>query len=320
MSDVSALLRRSVEIIREGQPPTGAYLACPAFEPYRYSWFRDGSFIADAMSRVGEIESAEAFFDWCARVIVARRREIEAGERLDTRFTVDGDTPQLPWASFQLDGYGLWLWALREHCGRHDRSPAPYAEAIELTRAYIARHWREPCFDWWEEREDVHPATIGCLAAGLRAWGDGLADEVAAALPPLAETRPDASLLVLATPFGFWDGDVVELVEKTLASPDGGVHRNLEDEYYGGGEWLLLSALLGWAYAERGDEDRARAKLDWVARHATPAGELPEQSQDHLLRPDRFQPWVERWGPPASPLLWSHAMFLALAAALAFRP
>ena len=62
--------------------------------------------------------------------------------------------------------------------------------------------------------------------------------------------------------------------------------------------------------------ERAADCLAWIEAHARPNGELPEQSQDHLLRPDRFVPWVERWGEPASPLLWSHAMYLRLHHAL----
>ncbi len=41
---------------------------------------------------------------------------------------------------------------------------------------------------------------------------------------------------------------------------------------------------------------------------------MPEQATDHLLAPDRYTEWLERWGPIATPLLWSHAMFLTLAA------
>jgi hypothetical protein len=29
-----------------------------------------------------------------------------------------------------------------------------------------------------------------------------------------------------------------------------------------------------------------------------------------------YDPWVEKWGPPPCPLLWSHAMFLTLASEL----
>ena len=51
----SDLRRRSVEVILAGQSPEGGYVAAPTFPPYAFSWLRDGSFIADAMSRAGEI-------------------------------------------------------------------------------------------------------------------------------------------------------------------------------------------------------------------------------------------------------------------------
>ena len=70
---LEALARHSVGVIRAHQATTGAYLASPAFPVYRYSWFRDGAFIADAMSRAGDIESAEAFFGWCAGILAARQ-------------------------------------------------------------------------------------------------------------------------------------------------------------------------------------------------------------------------------------------------------
>src|SRR5688572_14926937 len=73
MTRLRHLADRSLAVIHAGQSPTGAYVASPGFPVYRYCWFRDGSFIADAMSRAGEIASAEAFFGWCASVLVSRR-------------------------------------------------------------------------------------------------------------------------------------------------------------------------------------------------------------------------------------------------------
>jgi isomaltose glucohydrolase len=294
--DVRALARRSVEVIRKGQAASGAYVACPRFEPYRFCWLRDGSFVADAMSRVGEVESAEAFFDWCSRVILARRDR----EWLAARYTLEGEDDASEWPLLQHDGYGLWLWALCGHCERHgvrDR----WREAAEVTRAYLERIRDTPCTDWWEERDGMHTATLACIAAGLGERGE----------IPL-EDRVDASELVLV-PLGLGDLGVVERVERELVSPGGGVHRHVDDVYYGGGEWLLLTALLGWAYAEFGAVVEAKDKLEWVVAHSTPRGEMPEQSQDHLIHPDSWQPWVDKWGPPPSPLLWSHAMFLTLA-------
>ena len=103
----------------------------------------------------------------------------------------------------------------------------------------------------------------------------------------------------------------VAALEEKLAH--GGVHRHAEDTYYGGGEWLLLAALLGWYYAAAGRMEEAWAQLAWVADRAKPNGDLPEQSDEHLLAPSAREEWVRRWGPPASPLLWSHAFYLALA-------
>jgi isomaltose glucohydrolase len=259
------------------------------------------------VSRAGDVVSAESFFDWCAGILDDRADRIRAGERLDTRYTLDGRESEAEWSNFQIDGYGLWLWALRGHCDRHGRPPDRWLGAVELTVEYLRRHAGEACFDWWEEREGVHGATLASIAAGLEAWGERID-------LPQAEERLDASLLALPL-LGRGPAPVTE-IEARLVSPGGGVHRHPEDTYYGGGEWLLLTALLGLCYAWLGRLDEARAKLDWIAEHADSAGHLPEQSQDHLLHPEAYEPWVEKWGPPASPLLWSHAMFLTLAAAL----
>ena len=146
-----SLARRSVEIIAANQDAGGAYLASPAFPVYRYSWFRDGAFIADAMSRAGEVASADAFFALVRRVDRrprrADRRRSSSGrgaasrsppsEHLPTRFTVDGaEVDDEEWWDFQLDGYGTWMWALDAHRRRHGvdrRRPAAGASSCAPT-------------------------------------------------------------------------------------------------------------------------------------------------------------------------------------------
>lgn len=282
------LVRRSIDVIRAGQSPSGAYVACPAFEPYRYSWFRDGAFIADAMREAGEAESADRFFDWCARVVLAR----PTGP-WDARYTLDGEPDRSEWPKLQIDGLGLFLGALRRR-GEWSR----WQDAFDTVARWLGDHWHEPCTDWWEEREGVHAVTLWCV-------GDGLAsDEIKREALARADGRLDGSLLFIGTP------ELVERVEESLVV-DGGVHRHLEDTYYGGGQWLLLTAMLGLAKPER-----AADCLAWIEAHARPNGDLPEQSQDHLLHPDTYEHWVARWGEPPSPLLWSHAMYLRLHHAL----
>ena len=331
---LDGLAARSVAVIRAHQAPSGAYLAAPFPAQYRNAWLRDGAFVADAMSRAGERESAEAFFSWCAAVVEARAERMAAGEILDGRFTAEGDEVPGPWSAAQLDGYGAWVWALGGHLSRHEVDPAPWLPAAELSLRYAADCWRTPCFDWWEERRGVHVATLAALYGGLTAgvipdaWATDAADSIRAVVlregvvggrlgARLGEGGLDASLLGVAT-FGLLEPDdpvskaTVRAVESELVVGRG-VHRHTDDVFYGGGLWLLLAGLLGWHYAMTGRVDDARAELEWIAAAATAEGELPEQVDEHLLRPEARVAWVERWGPPACPLLWSHALFLTLA-------
>jgi isomaltose glucohydrolase len=292
--DVVPVPTRSIEIILAGQASSGGYVASPTFSQYRdYCWFRDGAFIAEAMSRSGECESAERFFDWCSDVVRAR----PAGP-WDSRYRLDGAPDETPWWPHrQLDGLGLWVWAMRNHVARHDVE-SRWDDAAGLVTAYLAEHWRDPCHDWWEEREGVHAVTLGCIAAAL---GD---DEIAAAArEALATERLDGSHAFLVV-LGLADGSHLERVEREL-----GYHRHADDVYYGGGEWPVLAGLVGWARRSTGGD--ATQQLEWIEAAADPDGTLPEQT-GALLHPDAYAEWVARWGPPASPLLWSHAMYLIL--------
>jgi GH15 family glucan-1,4-alpha-glucosidase len=349
---LAALAQQSVAVIEAGQAVTGAYVASPTFPVYRYCWFRDGSFIADAMSRAGRPESADAFFAWCGRVLearedridhaVAHRSEIERDELLHCRYTIDGKEAPEEWWNFQTDGYGSWLWALVEHARRSGGNLARFGKAIDLTVRYLAAFWESPSYDWWEEYDgERHTSTLASIYGGLcnldgcgdvtdatRALAASTASAIAETISRDGATTGhlnkwvggdsiDASLVVCATPFRvFPPGDPI--VASTVAAIEreldhGGVHRYPHDTYYGGGEWLLLAALLGWHYAEVGRVDDAWTKLTWVAAQANERGELPEQTDGCLLAPEFQAEWIERWGPSARPLLWSHAMFLTLA-------
>jgi isomaltose glucohydrolase len=353
---LAAVARRSVAVILDNQAPSGAYIASPAYPTYAYSWLRDGAFIADAMSRAGQIPSAEAFFGWCAGVLVDRRVQVEAliarrtagetipaGDFLHTRFTLDGRDSDAAWENFQLDGYGAWLWALGAHRRRHGRPVGPFLDGASLSARYVAAFHEYPSFDWWEEYpEHRHTSTLAAMEAGLRAvagWPEiedgvrGSSRDAAAAIDHttradaekrghfgkwLGSAEVDASLLALATPFEIVAADdplmlaTARRIEADLVHA-GGVHRYRSDTFYGGGEWLLLAALLGSYRLRSGDAPGAMRQLQWIAAHATAEGDLPEQVADHLLDPGSRQTWLERWGPVATPLLWSHAMYLTLA-------
>jgi len=360
------LWQRSIDIIAANQSSSGAWVASPSFPVYRYSWLRDGSFIAHAMDRVGEHASAAAFFRWAARTITRHAGKVErvesklcAGLALDesdylhTRFTLAGEEAEGDWGNFQLDGYGTWLWALSEHLRRTGDAAllADVTPAVDLTVRYVSALWRVPNYDCWEEHPAyLHPYTLAAIYAGLRAAAGlpiagaaraaAVAGEVRRFLldhavhegrlvksldpttlrPALREV--DASLMGTIVPYRLLaPGDPIAratlaAIERDLHRPRGGVYRYLADTYYGGGEWVLLAAWLGWCYAEAGDVARAAELRRWVEAQADAQGHLPEQVAEHALAPGYVAEWESRWGAIARPLLWSHAMYLILCQAL----
>ena len=74
-----SLVDASLRTIERGQTRHGAYLAAPTFPTYRYSWFRDGAFIARAMDAWERHDSASAFHTWALRTL---DRECRASGRL----------------------------------------------------------------------------------------------------------------------------------------------------------------------------------------------------------------------------------------------
>jgi GH15 family glucan-1,4-alpha-glucosidase len=248
---------------------------------------------------------------------------------------------QAPWPNFQLDGYGIWLWALPQHVRHGYPLTADQQQAVALVSRYlrVAGAWN--CFDCWEHRQWRHTSTLGAVIAGLVAGaelvGDAAAVRRAEALRGLlvdehvragafikhtGSDGVDVSLIWLATPLAVVPADdlimrrTVARIINELTGPSGGVRRFLGDTFYGGGEWVLLTAWLGTHMAAVGDLEGARPRLDWVESMFTADGDLPEQVTAHPQAPDMVAPWVMRWGPVARPLLWSHGMHLVLVRSL----
>lgn len=343
------LAGRSIEIILNAQAPTGAYPACLEFPTYRYSWFRDGSFIAHAMDLVGNHESARRFHQWAAAAVnkradlveraVARTRRgqtLKQNDVLHTRYGLDGElSDDHDWPNFQLDGFGTWLWALGDHSLRTNSTlDGPTKEASDLTACYLSGLWRLPCYDCWEEfPESVHPYTLAAIGAGLsshqeitsadheedlqalQAFLDAESLHDGAFVKSIGRRDVDASLVGLATPYALVEADHPRMemtlgrIERELMN-GGGVHRYQEDTYYGGGEWVLLTAWLAWHHRRLGRSERAAELLGWVEQQTDNKSQLPEQVPASLNDPSYYPVWVERWGPVATPLLWSHAMYL----------
>jgi GH15 family glucan-1,4-alpha-glucosidase len=351
------LFQKSIEIILENQDDSGAYLACPTFPTYMYSWFRDGSYIAYAMDLVGKFESARRFHDWAAEIINSREetvhraiekvhngKSLKEGDFLHTRYTVEGRTSNEEWPNFQLDGFGTWLWALGEHIRlTHSVISPSQQKAAKLILVYLSSLWKVPCSDCWEEFPNyIHPHTLAAIYGGIQAMGnligvnhESLLEEI---LQYIVENNVenghlvkfggssviDTSLLGLSVPYQLFSHHdtriqaTVERIDSTLRS--GGVKRYPSDTYYGGGDWVVLAGWLGWYYAEAGEREEAIKLQIWMEEQANSEGELPEQVPTNLIDESYLEIWRERWGEIAQPLLWSHAKYIILHKALNRNP
>jgi GH15 family glucan-1,4-alpha-glucosidase len=92
----------------------------------------------------------------------------------------------------------------------------------------------------------------------------------------------------------------------------GEIHLHTLATIYGGGQWILLAAWLGWYWCEVEEKEKASQLRHWIEAQADEHGWLPEQVPVGLNNESMYPPWVQRWGPIASPLLWSHAQYLIL--------
>jgi GH15 family glucan-1,4-alpha-glucosidase len=256
---------------------------------------------------------------------------------LDGRIEEPGSVYGEVWPNYQLDGYGSWLFELAAHVQRGG-TPDVAPEAVELAARYLAAAWRTDCWDCWEERGDgQHASTLAAIAAGLAGAGrllDSAEHAKTAALVRASmldrfvrdglvrkgarDDRLDASLLWLALPYGILGPDdpvmrgTAEAIRAQLRGSTGGIHRYLGDTYYGGGEWVLLTCWLGWYDAVTGEEAEWATARDWVIKQASAELDLPEQTTGAVQDPSMVEPWVRRWGTVATPLLWSHAMYLLM--------
>ena len=131
-------------------------------------------------------------------------------------------------------------------------------------------------------------------------------------------TRSTARSLACVVPFGLVDAGLGPRARRRSTRSrrdldvDGGVHRFRADVFYGGGQWPLLSCLLGWNLRGRGRPRRRAARTCcWVADHGRcRTATCPSRSPTTCCTPSAAHEWVDRWGPVATPLLWSHGMFL----------
>jgi GH15 family glucan-1,4-alpha-glucosidase len=349
---MKSIYENSLRLILNNQSQEGAFIACPNFEVYKNAWFRDGSFCSYALTRAGYVRNAFLFHQWASQIVLRYEEKIlkciEGAKNgtpppaelcFHSRFNPNGNEVPGNWGHHQLDGLGTWIWALGEFQRSDPRQTLPddWRKAAALIKDYLSIMWSFPCSDCWEENETrVHTYTLVAVFAGLENYSElfvdraakTVADQVRAFIfencvhdgsfiKSVGMPEVDSNLIGLVIPYHLveWDDPIFQKtlmrIQKDLITPIG-VHRYLKDTYYGGGEWVLLTAWLGWATAQAGDLEKARCMLEWTEAQASPTGELAEQVAHGLFDKANYEFWHKKWGPIASPLLWSHAMYILL--------
>jgi glucoamylase len=199
---------------RKGSIVASPVLADYDPEPdYFFHWYRDSAVVMDALRLLmedgsGAPQAPSQFADFVhfslSLLSVDGRRLVEAphwrdavapdftkflrtnqdlacvhGEAVaaETRVNADGTLDISSWPRPQNDGPALRaLTVLR--WARHTRFDADLTAAVaallSADLAYTQQHWREPCFDIWEEEKGLHYYTLCIAAAALEAGADWL--------------------------------------------------------------------------------------------------------------------------------------------------
>lgn len=340
---MNSRIEKSAEIIKKYQSKEGAYIASPNFSQYGFCWFRDSSFTANSMFKIGKRQSSILFYEWGIEVIKKQRNwitellekdvnNISYKNLLPTRYKPDGSFSNDDWPNGQSDGYGTFLWSIVKNAPSIAKRNS---ETINLLVAYLEKIWKVPCFDVWEESPGgIHTSTLLSIVAGLREaekiinrktkWRE-IMDFLVTKLvyngrlkKSTISTDVDASICWALEPFQLFDVNnhiIVNTIDsiKEKLEKDFGLKRYSTDTYYGGGSWILLTANFGQCNLRLGRKVNAYKNLKWIEKHFNEKGELPEQIPENLIDNAKYSYWIKRWGDIAEPLLWSHGNYIDLA-------
>ena len=130
----------------------------------------------------------------------------------ETRVNPDGTLDLSKWPRPQHDGPSMraltllrWLRSGRTVAGRDAALEKSVDALLRADLDYTQRHWRESCFDIWEEEKGLHYYTLRVAAAALDA-GAGWCEQRSESADALAHRAAAAEILGMLD--GYWREDL----------------------------------------------------------------------------------------------------------------
>lgn len=156
---------------------------------YRFHWVRDGAFSAGAL--IDELNRStslkETITDYIDASICVQKVPNLSGGLGEPKFMPNGSAFNDPWGRPQNDGPAIRAMTLCKYaygqCTYEDACEL-YDRCIQPDLQFVATHWREACFDLWEELYGRHFFTsvmqYGSLRAGklIASYTGNLSDAV----------------------------------------------------------------------------------------------------------------------------------------------
>lgn len=167
----------------------GAVVAATSREnpPYYFHWVRDAALVMSHLAKKHARETDPALkafyferlkdFAWFSN---DNQNRASFGGIGEPKYHVNGDPFEGPWGRPQNDGPALRALTLTRfaatllHDGYYEPvrsllydSRQPGTSVIKRDLEYVAHHWRETCFDLWEEVNGLHFYTLLCQRRAL---------------------------------------------------------------------------------------------------------------------------------------------------------
>ncbi len=190
--------------------PTGALVAAPTASlperiggdrnyDYRYAWIRDVSLVMASLAMLGDLEAAEHYMDWLARLESSTDMPLQVLYRIDggtdapqqIRDDVAGYRASRPVLfgnhavdQHQIDSFGYLIDCAFVYLQQGGRWKDEYWQMTRRLADYTAAKWREPGQDIWELGDTCHFVSSKVLAwvtlerAARIAERTGAADDV----------------------------------------------------------------------------------------------------------------------------------------------